>query len=85
MIEVLLYGDIREIVRNNIPDADAILLCNYIQGEHFQELLLRLGLKLSDVGTCYINNVLASPDKIIRDLDTIELNQPKQSADEKFS
>jgi hypothetical protein len=75
MIEVLLYGRVREIVRHSIPQADAILVCDYIEGEHFQELLNRLGLKIADVGTCYINNVLAEPDSIVHDLDTIELNQ----------
>ena len=74
MIEVLLYGRVREIVRHNIPHADAILLCDYIEGEHCQELLNRLGLKMADVGACYINNVIAEQDSIVHDLDTIELN-----------
>lgn len=75
MIEVLLYGNLKETVRKSIPDANTILLCDYVEGEHFRDLLNRLGLKLSDVGECYINNALAEPEKQIRDRDTVELNQ----------
>jgi len=76
MIEVLLYGDLKNVVKKNIPNADSILLCDYIEGEHFKDLLHRLGLKLTDVGNCYINNAMAKPDNEIHDRDTIELNQP---------
>ncbi|UCH05629.1 MAG: hypothetical protein JSW05_05545 [Candidatus Thorarchaeota archaeon] len=75
MIEVLLYGNLKEIVRDNIADANSILICDYIEGESFPELLHRLGLKMTDVGDCYINNNLAEPNKVIHDRDTIELNQ----------
>ena len=75
MIEVLLYGNIKKLVRSSIPNANTILLCEYIEGEHFQDLLNRLGLKLDDVGDCYINNTLAMPENVIHDCDTIELNQ----------
>ena len=75
MIEVFLYRNLKEAVRESIPKADSILLCEYIEGEHFQELLHRLGLKLTDVGDCYINNTLAKPENEIHDRDTIELNQ----------
>ena len=81
MIEVLLYGNIKEIVRENIPNANAILLCDYIEGENFQDLLQRLGLTMTDVGDCYINNNLADPSNVIHDRDTIELNQPDRSLD----
>ena len=43
--------------------------------EGFQDLLNRLGLEIEDVGTCYINNNLALPENVIRNGDTIELNQ----------
>jgi hypothetical protein len=75
MIEVLLYGNLKEIVRDNIPNANAILICDYVEGESFQQLLQRLGLQMTDVGNCYINNSLAEPDNVIHDRDTIELNQ----------
>ncbi|MFW9912155.1 MAG: hypothetical protein ACFFEU_06775 [Candidatus Thorarchaeota archaeon] len=75
MIEVYLYGNLKETVKNSIPDANNILMCNHVDGEHFQDLLHRLGLKMSDVGDCYINNALAKPENEIRDRDTIELNQ----------
>ncbi|NHJ15195.1 MAG: hypothetical protein EAX95_16050 [Candidatus Thorarchaeota archaeon] len=77
MIEVLLYGNVREIVKEKMPNSNTILLFDYIEGEHFQDLLHRLGLKLEDVGDCYINGALADPDNEIRDLDTVELNQRK--------
>ncbi|MGD9380922.1 MAG: hypothetical protein PVI03_00595 [Candidatus Thorarchaeota archaeon] len=75
MIEVLLYGELKKVVKENIPNADNILLCDYFEGEHFEDLLHRLGLKLTDVGNCYINNALAKPENEIHDRDTIELNQ----------
>ncbi|MFW9787278.1 MAG: hypothetical protein ACFFE2_09190 [Candidatus Thorarchaeota archaeon] len=79
MIEVLLYGDVKMLVRKSIPDANSIFLFDYIEGEHLQDLLDRLGLKPDDVGACYINNNLAAPGNLIRDKDTIELNQPQKS------
>jgi len=75
MIEVLLYGEIKNLVRKRIPNANSILIFDYVEGEHFQDLLNRLGLKLDDVGDCYINNTLAAPDNLIRDCATIELNR----------
>jgi hypothetical protein len=82
MIEVLLYGNIKNLVRSRIPNANAILLFDYVEGEHFQDLLNRLGLKLDDVGDCYINNTPATPQNLIHDSDTIELNQYRSSANE---
>lgn len=76
MIEVLLYGDLKKVVKEHIPNADSILLCDYIKGEHFEDLLNRLGLKLNDVGTCYINKTMAKPENEIHDRDTVELNRP---------
>jgi len=75
MIEVLLYGNIKEIVKGSIPNASTILMCDYIEGEHFQGLLRRLGLKLNDVGDCYINDTPADSESVLHDRDTVELNQ----------
>jgi hypothetical protein len=75
MIEIYLYGHTKELVRNNFPEANTILLFDYVEGEHFQELLNRLGLKLDDVGDCYINNELAVSENELQDGDTIELNE----------
>ncbi|MFW9965686.1 MAG: hypothetical protein ACFFEA_00895 [Candidatus Thorarchaeota archaeon] len=82
MIEVLLYGNLKELVKDSVPNVNAILLCEYIEGEHLQDLLGRLGLKLADVGYCYINNARANPNNVIHDRDTIELNQPGHLAQE---
>ncbi|MFW9868333.1 MAG: hypothetical protein ACFFEL_01790 [Candidatus Thorarchaeota archaeon] len=75
MIEVLLYGELKKIVLENFPNASSIMQCEYIEGEHFEAFLRRLGLNLEEVGTCYINNIPAEPDASLHDLDTIELNQ----------
>ena len=75
MIEVFLYGDLKKLVEQSNPKASAIMLCEYVEGEHFQDLLRRLGLNLEDVGDCYINNVPADPENVLHDRDTIELNQ----------
>jgi hypothetical protein len=82
MIEVFLYGDLKKTVKESNPSANNILLCEYVEGEYFKDLLHRLGLKLSDVGDCYINNALAKPENEIHDRDTIELNQRVQLHDD---
>ncbi|MFQ5832414.1 MAG: hypothetical protein ACE5H4_06920 [Candidatus Thorarchaeota archaeon] len=75
MIEVYLYGDLKELAKERGPNSSAIMLCEYVEGEHFQDFLHRLGLNLDDVGDCYINNALANPDNVLHDRDTVELNQ----------
>jgi len=74
MIEVLLYGGLKKRVMERIPDASSIMLCEYIEGEQFHDLLRRLGLNLEIVGDCYINYTPANFDSVLHDLDTIELN-----------
>lgn len=78
MIEVFLYGDVKKLVEQSNRNASAIMFCEYVEGEHLQDLLHRLGLNLEDVGSCYINNALANPDSVLHDRDTIELNQRDQ-------
>ncbi len=75
MIEVFLYGGLKKIVEQCNPNASAIMLCEYVEGEHFEEMLRRLGLNLDVVGDCYINNAPANPDNVLHDHDIIELNQ----------
>ena len=75
MIEVLLYGDLKKKVMEHIPDANSIMLCEYVEEEKFQDFLHRLGLNLEVVGDCYINYSTANPDSIIHDRDTVEINQ----------
>ncbi len=75
MIEVLLYGNLKKLVLENNPNASSIMQCEYIEGEHFVDLLHRLGLNLEEVGTCYINGTPAEPDASLHNLDMIELNQ----------
>ena len=74
MIEVYLYGHLINKVENKVPNANRIMVCEFVEGESFQDCLHRLGLKLADVGKCYINSDLAKPDSIIHDLDSLELN-----------
>jgi hypothetical protein len=74
MIEVLLYGGLKKRVVEHIPNASSIMLCEYIEGEQFHDLLRRLGLNLEFVGDCYINYTPAKFDSVLHDLDAIELN-----------
>lgn len=74
MIEVLLYGGLKKLVVERIPNTNTIMLCEYIEGEQFHDLLRRLGLNLEFVGDCYINYTPANPDSVLHDLDLIELN-----------
>lgn len=75
MIEVTLYGDVKKKVMEQIPNASSIMVFEYVEGEQFQELLVRLGLSLENVGNCYVNAEPAQPDTILHNLDAIELNQ----------
>ena len=77
MIEVYLYGEIKKIVENTVHNANSIMLCEYVEGENFQEFLNRLGLRTVDVGNCFINNSPAELDYILHNNDTIELNPKK--------
>ncbi len=81
MIEVLLYGGLKKLVEESVPNASTIMLCEYIEGEQFHDLLQRLGLNLEIVGDCYINYTPANPDSVLHDLDTIELNQQGRALD----
>ena len=74
MIEVYLYGRLRGLVEKKYADVSSIMTFDFVEGESFQECLSRLGLKLTDVGDCYINRDLAKPDDIIHDQDSLELN-----------
>ncbi|MDF1537537.1 MAG: hypothetical protein P1Q69_01360 [Candidatus Thorarchaeota archaeon] len=79
MIEIYLYGQLKNKVEEKIPDATRIMVHEFVDGESFQDCLHRLGLNLNDVGDCYINGKLARPDDVICDLDSLELNQLKRS------
>ncbi len=74
MIEVYLYGQLKNKVEKKIPDASRIMLYEFVEGERFQDCLRRLGLNLNDVGDCYINGTLARSDDVVHDLDSLELN-----------
>jgi len=74
MIEVYLYGNLKDIVEKKNPDVTSIMTYEFVEGESFQDCLSRIGLKLTDVGNCYINRKLAEPETIIQDRDSLELN-----------
>jgi hypothetical protein len=74
MIEVYLYGNLIDKVVEKIPNADRIMLLDFVEGERFQDCLHRLGLELKDLGDCFISGAPARRDDIIHDLDSLELN-----------
>jgi hypothetical protein len=74
MIEVYLYGNLREKVEKKVGEVSSIMTFEYIEGESFQDCLSRIGIELRDIGKCYINSNLAKPDDILQDLDSLELN-----------
>ncbi|MFW9848642.1 MAG: hypothetical protein ACFFF4_05845 [Candidatus Thorarchaeota archaeon] len=74
MIEVYLYGNLREIAERKLNEVSTIMTFEFVEGERFQDCLNRLGLEMTDVGDCYINRILATPDDIIQDRDSLELN-----------
>ena len=74
MIEVYLYGNLKEKVEEKMPEVSSIMTFEFVEGESFQDCLGRLGLELKDVGNCYINRDLATPETVIHDRDSLELN-----------
>jgi hypothetical protein len=62
MIEVRLYGVLREIVPNSSASEDTILHIEALEDEKFHHFVQRLGLKTTDIGDCFINGKLALPD-----------------------
>ena len=74
MIEIYLFGQLIEKVEKKVHDANRIMLFEFVDGEKVHECLYRLGLKLTDIGDCYINRTLAKSDDELHDLDCLELN-----------
>ncbi|MFW9908839.1 MAG: hypothetical protein ACFFEF_09715 [Candidatus Thorarchaeota archaeon] len=74
MIEVYLYGGLKDKVEEKIENANRIMLFEFIEGESLQDCLNRLGLKPTDVGDCYINGTSASFDDELHNRDSLELN-----------
>ena len=65
MIEVHLYGCLRDLVPGSSASEDTIMWLEPIQDESFLDFVKRLGLKGEDLGDCFINGSLAKPtDKI---------------------
>ncbi len=73
MIEVHLYGLLRELVKGSRANEDTVMQCEYKEGEKFSEFIVRLGLDMNDIGDCFINGVLAHPDDLLNDGDRVGL------------
>ena len=66
MIEVHLYGCLRELVPGSCASEDTIMWLEPVDDETFLDFIGRLGLKLKDIGDCFIDGTLAKPtDKIL--------------------
>ncbi len=73
MIEIHLYGILREMVPGSRVDEDTALYTDFREGEEFHQLVNRLGLKISDIGDCFINGTIAGQSEYVRDGDRIGL------------
>jgi hypothetical protein len=73
MIEVHLYGRLRDLVPGSKADEDTVLSCDFVEGETFINLLKRLGLSAHDIGDCFINGTLVRETQVIADDDRIGL------------
>jgi molybdopterin converting factor small subunit len=73
MIEVRLYGVLREIVPNSSASEDTILHVEAQEDETFHNLVQRLGLESRDIGDCFINGKLARSSDIIAEGDRVGL------------
>jgi hypothetical protein len=73
MIEVHLYGRLRDLVAGSRPDEDTVMHCDYKEGERFADLLTRLGLEPKDVGDCFVNGILAKAEVVLQPNDRVGL------------
>jgi len=71
MLEIHLYGCLKELVENSRPDEDTILWKDYVEDETFAGLVSRLGLKPEDLGDCFINGTLAKKEHTLKDGDRV--------------
>lgn len=67
MINVHLYGKLREKVPGSKCTEDTIMHVDYIENEQFKDLIKRLDLTFDDLGDCFIDGTLAKKDMIIKD------------------
>ena len=73
MIEIHLYGCLRELVKGSRPDEDTVLHREAVPGQTFAQLISTLGLSRDDIGDCFINGTLAKPDDPVNDGDRLGL------------
>jgi len=59
MIEIHLYGLLREIIPGSSASEDTVLQIESQENEEFHQLVHRLGLDIEDMGDCFINGKLA--------------------------
>jgi len=73
MIEIHLYGCLRELVDGSIASEDTLLHLEAKENESFLQLIERLGLTKKDLGDCFLNGTLVKPDDVISDGDRLGL------------
>jgi len=73
MIEIHLYGILRDLVKGSCASEDTVLRVKYTRGETFEQLVARLELARKDLGDCFINGTLAKHSDVLHDGDRIGL------------
>jgi molybdopterin converting factor small subunit len=73
MIEIHLYGLLREKVSGSNATEDTILLIESEEDETFREMIHPLGLDISRIGDCFINGKLTNHEDIVRSGDRVGL------------
>ncbi|MFW9788715.1 MAG: MoaD/ThiS family protein [Candidatus Thorarchaeota archaeon] len=73
MIEIHLYGSLKKLVEGSRLSEDTILMMEFVENETYSELILRMGLKLQDLGDCFINGTIAKKNQVLSDGDRVGL------------
>jgi hypothetical protein len=73
MIEIHLYGILRDLVKGSCASEDTLLRVKFSPDETFEQLVTRLGLNRKDLGDCFINGTLAKGTEVLRDGDRVGL------------
>jgi hypothetical protein len=67
MIEIHLYGCLRDLVPGSSASEDTIMHLEPVEDESFLDFIKRIGLKREDLGDCFIDGTLAKPTDNVRD------------------
>ena len=65
MLDVHLFGDLRKYSDAKKMTDDSIVLVEFIENEKIDNLILRMGITLEEIGEVFVNHTVVKLDTII--------------------